>query len=162
MLKRIEKRGRVFPICEDFSFAPEDFQGKVVFRAVHVDAQYGCVGGDIELSGTITAQLELICARCLEPFIKDVICPLEERFSHEASDDALPISAADTIEIDRCICNSILMSLELLRICTPQCKGLCPRLRSKQKSGIVLVQSEQAGKDNPFSVLQGLLNNEEV
>ena len=94
----MKNEGELFPICEDFSFAPEDFQGKVVFRAVHVDAQYGCVGGDIELSGTITAQLELICARCLEPFIKDVICPLEERFSHEESDDALPISAADTIE----------------------------------------------------------------
>lgn len=158
----LKNEGELFPICEDFSFTPEDFQGKVVFRAVHVDAQYGCVGGDIELSGTITAQLELICARCLEPFIKDVICPLEERFSHEASDDVLPISAADTIEIDRCICNSILMSLELLRICTPQCKGLCPVCGVNRNQVSCSCSQSKPEKDNPFSVLQGLLNNEEV
>ena len=71
-------------------------------------------------------------------------------------------SAADTIEIDRCICNSILMSLELLRICTPQCKGLCPVCGVNRNQVSCSCSQSKPEKDNPFSVLQGLLNNEEV
>ena len=77
----LKNPGDSFPLAAELSFPPEDFQGEVVFSSVHLDASYCCIGGNIELKGTVSARLELICSRCLESFVQDVECPVEECFS---------------------------------------------------------------------------------
>lgn len=158
----LKNPGDSFPLSAELSFPPEDFQGEVVFSSVHLDASYCSIGGNIELKGTVSARLELICSRCLESFVQDVECPVEECFSHQPVDDMLAISASDTIDIDICIRNSILMSLELLRVCSPHCKGLCPVCGVNRNEVSCTCGAEEAARDNPFSVLHELLNNEEV
>lgn len=159
----LKNPGEVFELECDVEFPEEDFQGRVIYnRAAHFVGSFASIGGNIELKGEVNASLKLVCSRCLEEFDQDVSCNVDECFAHEPTDDMLPISAADTVDVGECIHSSILMSLELLRICSPECKGLCPVCGVNRNEVSCSCSQSKPEKDNPFAVLQGLLDNEEV
>ncbi len=159
----LKNPGDVFQLKCELNFPEEDFQGKVIYTApASFNGTYCAIGGNIELKGTAKATLELICSRCLESFTQNVECIVDECFSHQPTDDMLPITAADTVDIGQCVHSSILMSLELLRICSPNCKGLCPVCGVNRNEVSCSCSQSEPRKDNPFAALQGLLDNEEV
>lgn len=159
----LKNQGELFPLDIDLELPTVDYQGQVVFLSpVRVRAAYCCMEDNIELRGEVQARLGLICARCNQTFERDMVAELDEHFSHQSTDDMQPISANDTIELDICVQNSILMSLELLRICRPDCKGLCPVCGINRNEALCSCSQSKPEKDNPFAALQGLLNDEEV
>ena len=159
----LKNPGELFSLETEIAFPDEDFQGKVVFtRPVKFSGSYCCIGDSIQIKGQADAQLELICVRCLESFTQDISCTVDEYFSHQPDDDTGLISATDTVDVGECVHSSILMSLELLRICSPQCKGLCPVCGVNRNEVSCSCSQSKPEKDNPFAVLQGLLDNEEV
>ena len=159
----LKNPGEVFPLEVSLTFPEEDFQGTVIYNEPAVfKGSYCCIGGNIQLNGEVTASLTLVCSRCLEDFVQPVACQVEEVFSHQPTDDMLPITAADTVDVGECVHSSILMSLELLRICSPECKGLCPVCGVNRNEVSCSCSQSEPQKDNPFAALQGLLDNEEV
>lgn len=97
------------------------------------------VGGKAHIRGTITSDISLNCARCLEPVAKHIKVLFDDVFldASEAPDadelevgvdelDESPVEAGkiDIVEVLR---EQILLALPDRVFCTEDCKGLCPK-----------------------------------
>ena len=94
---------------------------------------------DIRLRGKLSAQLELQCARCLEPVSQDVKREFELLYrplGADAGRDELSVTDAeaeigyyqgDGILLEDVLREQVLLALPLKVTCREECKGLCPQ-----------------------------------
>jgi|SRR5579872_899848 len=94
---------------------------------------------DIRLRGKLSAQLELQCARCLEPVPQDVKREFELLYrplGADAGRDELSVTDAeaeigyyqgDGILLEDVLREQVLLALPLKVTCREDCKGLCPQ-----------------------------------
>ncbi len=97
------------------------------------------VSGEIIFQGSISADLQLTCARCLKKYSwrleKDVI----ESFGHasgyskrnSADEEELwtdeQIISGEEIDFQPLVVETIVLNLPLKNLCSPDCQGLCPK-----------------------------------
>ncbi len=92
---------------------------------------------DIRLRGRLTAGLELLCARCVEPVPQDIVREFELLYrplGADAGRDELSVTAAeaeigyyqgDGILLEDVLREQVLLALPLKVTCREDCKGLC-------------------------------------
>lgn len=93
---------------------------------------------EIRVRGELRGQLELECARCLEPLVWTVFCRLDVFYrpmKEIAREEEVSISEAETelgfyegggIELADVVLDQIVMELPMRSVCRAECKGLCP------------------------------------
>jgi uncharacterized protein len=117
------------------------------------------------------AVLDLNCARCVEPFELPVDISFDDEYQPlidiatglpsdtPRSDAAFSISQNHTIDLGEAIRQHLLLSVELIPLCSRDCRGLCPTC------GVNLNQQActcpPAEEPSPFAVLQGLFGGSE-
>jgi uncharacterized protein len=93
---------------------------------------------DIRLVGHLSTQVELHCARCLEPVEHDVSESFDLLYRPQGVDarrDEASISRAETeigyyqgegVLLEDVLKEQILLALPVKQVCSTECKGLCP------------------------------------
>lgn len=127
----LARNGRKKEIKLSFEFEPVEFEGDQIkaVSMVDVDGVVTSDGDVLVLNANIKTQLELQCARCLDTFIYPIDIDIEERFTKNKElqdDDDLIFVMGDTLDITQIAENSIISTLPIKRLCTEDCKGLCP------------------------------------
>jgi uncharacterized protein len=85
---------------------------------IHVKVSAQVVGGTLVVHGRLTTTAVLECNRCLRKF--DYGVRVEDyRF-------ALQVKGDETIDLTPSVREDIILSLPMKRLCSPECKGLCP------------------------------------
>jgi uncharacterized protein len=92
------------------------------------------------LVGTVHAELELECSRCLEPFALTVDAPFDLRYlpapavtavaqEREVPDEDLDLSfyRDDHIDLNELLREQFYLALPMKPLCREECRGLCPR-----------------------------------
>lgn len=109
---------------------------------VHVSGRLSAAGdGRFYLSGRLDGSVDMECRRCLGPAKVDVAGELHVLFTEvgnedEDDPDVYPISTrADTLDLRPAIREQWLLEVPSLALCTPDCKGLCPRCGADLNSG---------------------------
>lgn len=113
------------------------------------------------------AVMDLTCARCLEPFESPAQISFEEEYqplidiatglpsTTPRSDTAFTISERHTIDLREGLRQHLLLTVEIVPLHSPECKGLCPTC------GVNLNQEQcqcpPQEEPSPFAALQGLL-----
>lgn len=118
------------------------------------------------------ATLDLTCARCLESFRLPVDVSFEDEYQpvidiHSGlpstaprSDTAFTISPNHTIDLAEALRQQLLLTVEIIPVCRPDCKGLCATCGANLNLGpCVCPPSEEP---SPFAALQGLLVDSEI
>ena len=94
---------------------------------------------DLRLRGKLSTQLELPCARCLEPVAQDIKREFELLYRPQGSDagrDELSVTDAeaeigyyqgDGLMLEDVLREQVLLALPLKVTCREDCKGLCPQ-----------------------------------
>lgn len=93
------------------------------------------------VAGTVTAQVEMPCCRCLESTVLSVSGPFRYTFAPPPAEsrEELELSAedldyayyeGDAIELDDILFEQILLQIPIKPLCGESCKGLCPRCGS--------------------------------
>jgi uncharacterized protein len=115
----------------------------------------------------ITARLQLICARCIDPFETTSTIIFDEEFqpvidivsglpvSAPQNDTASMISSNHVVDLSEAIRQNLLLSMEIIPLCTPNCRGLCPNCGANRNQETC--DCPPAEQNSPFAVLQGLL-----
>jgi uncharacterized protein len=93
----------------------------------------------ILVRGSVGAALRRTCARCLEPFVEEVVVDVAEEFlpsvdpssgaalAAPADDEqVLPIDAHHDIDLTVVLHDELLLTEPLTPLCRPDCAGLCP------------------------------------
>jgi len=93
---------------------------------------------DIRLKGDLSPELELPCARCLEPVRQEVARKFDLLYRPQGSDaraEELSVTDAeaeigyyrgDGIELDDVLREQVLLAVPFKVLCREDCKGLCP------------------------------------
>ena len=94
-------------------------------------------GNEVELSGELTAIIEIPCGRCLQPARLPIHSEFAERFvptvswrgeeQHELHEADLNLAVFDgeAIDLDDLVREEILLALPGHVLCSEDCKGLC-------------------------------------
>jgi len=94
--------------------------------------------GEVRVRGRFTAEIQLPCARCLEPVRVPLAAELDQFYrSHkdhrltgeielQEKDTEIAFYFGDFIEVSDIIREQVLLGLPMKPICREDCKGLCP------------------------------------
>ena len=124
-------------------------------------------GEEVRLAGNLKATVEMNCDRCLKP----VTMPVDQSFDllylppektseeKELGDDDLSIAFYhdQVIDIDDLVCEQVELALPMSRLCSEECRGLCPECGANLNEGDCLCSSEQV--DMRWSALKELKSN---
>lgn len=144
-----------------------------------IDLEDACVSqirGQVKLTltnfgiiatGRAEGNLRLACARCLESFDTIVPVSFEEEYqpvidiatglpsSAPRSDSAFVITRNHTIDITEALRQDFVLAVEIIPVCRPDCRGLCPNCGANRNLETCKCPPDEA--ISPFSVLSGLL-----
>jgi len=105
---------------------------------IDLDVSLTKMGDEFLVRGRISTQADLVCDRCAEPYVADiqdemmVLYTLSSKLIPEDEDkqyDEVHRIDPGLMEIDLSedIRQTLIVALPLKRLCSPDCKGLCPR-----------------------------------
>jgi uncharacterized protein len=98
----------------------------------------------ILVQGKLTAEVELICSRCLNAFLCSISFPVGEEFlpaidvssglplSLPQDSDGFTIDSKHMLDLGKLICQYVLLNLPMKPLCRPDCAGI-PHLTSPLK-----------------------------
>jgi len=84
------------------------------------------------LTGTLKADVEFVCARCLKRFTAHMEIPFAETFAPEEmapeldEDSDIHLLESDEIKLDEWLQEDFLLAVPAFPLCAEDCKGLCP------------------------------------
>ena len=128
-LELSESRKRFRIEAEDCSLA----------RDIDLDGHLSRVGREAFFKGRVKTSLHLTCSRCLEPFQMEVDAEVSACFlpqPAQAPGEEMELNPADieveyytenNIDLSQPVYDQILLTLPFVRLCRPDCRGLCPR-----------------------------------
>lgn len=147
-----------------------DLDGSVA-RDITGQVKFTLTGFGILAAGSAHGTLDLVCARCLEPFQAPADVSFEEEFQPQIdistglpsalprNDNAFDISSSHTIDLSEALRQHFILAVELVPVCREDCQGLCPTCGVNRN--MEECQCSPVEEENPFSVLQGLLAESE-
>ncbi len=121
---------------------------------------------DIHVAGEFSATLELLCARCLEPVVREVQRSFDLLYRPQGSDaghDELSVTQAeadigyytgDGVLLEDVLREQVLLAVPLKVVCNEECKGLCPRCGKNLNQGACACPAPEA--DERWSALKDL------
>ncbi len=117
---------------------PNDPKGFCLARPLNVDLEIHKKPDHLEVTGTIAGKLTLTCDRCLDEYPSDLwrtvrvllfresLGPKEEEVELEPDELDYEFFDGEILEVDRMIAEEIFLELPIRRLCSEQCRGLCP------------------------------------
>lgn len=114
----------------------------------------------LDVSGTIETVMEYQCDRCLEKYAKEVKISFAENFQESDTSSAEhPDSSCfegNEIELGELIRENILLVQPLKKLCSEECKGLCPQCGTNLN--IAKCSCERESIDPRLAALQQFLH----
>lgn len=122
--KSAKKELHVSVKMDNFHYGSEEIK---VLKPILLDGLLYMTDSILNLDACISADLELICSRCLQPFTYHYDGELNEKFTlnSDNKDDDVIFMDGDSLNITEIIENNIIMSLPIKHLCSEDCKGLC-------------------------------------
>ncbi len=156
---------------EAFDFGPDVRQRgnlRAQGRAQLIEEHHGHKQSldDIHVAGDLATTLELLCARCLEPVVRDVSKSFDLLYRPQGSDaghEELSVTQAeaeigyytgDGVLLEDVLREQVLLAMPLKTVCREECKGLCPRCGKNLNQGACAC-AEPAG-DERWAALKDL------
>jgi uncharacterized protein len=86
--------------------------------------------GTTIVTGTLTADLELVCSKCLRTAEEQVLLPITEMFTLQRGiaelDEDIHLVKEEIIDLTPYLHETFVVHLPLAAVCSEECKGLCP------------------------------------
>jgi uncharacterized protein len=93
---------------------------------IHVELRLTALNDGIDVDGTVSAPWATVCRRCLAPLEGTATGHVDELYQVELLDpDAFQIEDGQ-LDLAPLVRETILLELDLERICRDDCAGLCP------------------------------------
>ena len=95
-----------------------------------IDVMAESVIEGVLITGTVDAQLQGSCSRCLDPVTEPLTIDVQELFQYDDGDDdehdeELPTFDGDLIDLEPTIRDAVVLALPLAPVCDEDCQGLC-------------------------------------
>ena len=158
----VMSEGEVFSAEFDGTLADIEYMGEH-YRfdgGVHVAVDYWFDSGEVTVRGRLSARLIAQCSRCLKEILYPVDLEFIEHYKERGEDGEYPFSGEE-IDLDRMLCDNVVMNLPGKLLCSEDCKGLCSVCGQDLNSGLCGC-GDKIDETNPFYSLSKLYDDEEV
>jgi uncharacterized protein len=117
----------------------EYVESDIIRSPVRINLRVEKVGTEVMISGSLAAETDLQCSRCLNNFHNVLTVPvnvvyhpvdeLREEEHHEVAADELDMDfyTGDELDIQTLINEQIVLALPMKPLCSDTCKGICPQ-----------------------------------
>jgi uncharacterized protein len=123
-------------------------------------------GQGININGSLKAELEFQCSRCLKTFRKELDIPMDLSYHpvdemsterHELKNDEMDFGFYTGTELDlqEVLKEQILLNRQLKPLCDYNCKGICPKCGTDLNTGKCFCEKREI--DPRLEVLKSLL-----
>ena len=160
--------GSAMSVSCEADMSDVDLYGETVFSSpVFLSGEVRNRAGLVTFEGSVRAVGQVSCARCLEPAEVERDIPLSFTLTEELQsadvEDYLYVGGDHLLDLHDVVRDELILSLDMVTLCKPDCKGLCPVCGKNRNTDLCTCQ-KVIGKPNPFSALSSLFdqNNEEV
>ncbi|MFH1263547.1 MAG: DUF177 domain-containing protein [Pseudomonadota bacterium] len=127
---------QIVPSVMGKATAEKDDLPTVFDLPVDCDLHLEMMGSDVFVTGDSRTTIHPLCARCGEPFAREMkvdtslTCRPEERKvpgtdSYQESEDGLVYFRRDELDLDEIIREQVLLALPMKYLCEENCRGLC-------------------------------------
>lgn len=101
-----------------------------------IDVMAESVIEGVLITGTVDAQLQGSCSRCLDPVTEPLTIDVQELFQYDDGDDdeqdeELPKFDGELIDLEPTIRDAVVLALPLAPVCDEDCQGLCSECGTK-------------------------------
>lgn len=122
--------GVVRPFMFQMDLSSLDFGGvHPIDQPVSVAGQVRNMAGALLLEGKVSTTLHLTCDRCMKPFAKDMVIPIETllatELADEASDSEIILLDGDEVDLDEVAATAFVLAMDIKNLCSEDCKGIC-------------------------------------
>jgi len=125
-----------------------------------VRADYFFDGEGIVVTGSLQAEAQVHCARCLKPLQYCIETAFTETYRKHPEEGEYAFTG-ETIDLTGMLEDNIVLSLPQRHLCSEDCKGLCARCGVDLNTGQCECKDE-IDESNPFYGLSKLNQDEEV
>lgn len=156
--------GQTYPLEATTSLPEMEVVGDPVkFEDIVVKGEVIGSEDSVNVAATITAVAHSRCSRCLEPMTMPVTATVNENFvrTPDPEDPDQYELVGHQIDLDPLVSDALLLEIPIRFLCSEDCKGLCP-VCGVNRNLVSCTCHEGVDKENPFSALKSMLNNEEV
>lgn len=98
-----------------------------------IDVRLESVTEGVLVTGTVTAPLDGVCGRCLDPITDELVVDVMELFAYPDSatdetsgEDEIHRIENDLLDLEPVLRDSVVLGLPWTPLCRPDCAGLCP------------------------------------
>ncbi len=123
-------------------------------------------GSTVQVKGLASGQYRTLCSRCAEDVSKSLSIPIElilkptsgrARKGEEEEDLAIGYYHDDEIDCAAFSEEFLVLNLPYVTLCSDACRGLCQQCGTNLNRGTCDCKKSEV-RDNPFSVLKGLVH----
>ena len=124
-------------------------------RAIGADFLLESVVEGVLVSGSVSGQMTLTCARCLKTFDTGFDLTVHELFSPEATeeDDEYPV-VEGFLNLEPMIRDAVVPAMPFAPLCRPDCRGLCERCGGDRNFGECVCPPEIDSRWAPLASLR--------
>ncbi len=161
LLSVLNYDGKKMSLSEDVSISATNNDSFNVLAPVHFEGYVVNIGGTIELHGSASATISLVCDRCTEEFESSLNFEINESYKKDDGfttvdeDSDIILLEGSVIDLDELLYMGIILNLPSKSLCSEECKGLCPVCGKNLNHGECDCENENT--DPRFDILDKLL-----
>lgn len=132
LLPIVNADGKRLEVDTELDFSGNGEQSVLFLSPVSVKGEFVNVGGSIELNAKACAKVSYSCDRCCENFDAELEFEIDELLKKESSreeGDGNPdviYFTGNAVDLDEIVEKALFMNLPSKRLCSDECKGICP------------------------------------
>ena len=122
----LRQPGAVRDVTLDIAAAPLEAEHERLVGELHVDLRLTARNDSIDVDGTVSANWESACRRCLREVSGTAVGAVDERYQIELLDPDAYLIEDGQLDLVPLVRESMLLELESEVLCRDDCAGLCP------------------------------------
>jgi len=138
---------------------------------LHAVLNIRTIGSEVVLNGMLEGEVELVCSRCLNAYTLRVrpqinvvyepseVINKEEHYKLKSDELDTGFYKNDTLDTDEVLVEQLLLSLPMKPLCSPECKGICPKCGADLN--VLSCNCDVSEIDTRMKVLEQLLKKKE-
>ncbi len=161
LLSVLNYDGKKLSLSEDVSISAATGDSFSLLTPVHFEGYVVNIGGTIELHGSASATVSLVCDRCTEEFEYPLTFEINESYKKDDGytqvdeDSDIILLEGSVIDLDELLYMGVILNLPSKSLCSEDCKGLCLVCGTNLNHGECSCENENT--DPRFDILDKLL-----
>lgn len=164
VFQALRNPGEIFTFKMEGEIPSQDVLGEQVSfdRVELVGTYHASPNQEIEVTGSLKTKAHSRCAKCLEKASEEVTSSFHEVFSPTGDPEDLDVFLyrGNEIDLHRLMFTTAVLALPIRFLCKEDCKGLCLKCGGDLNKQACTCK-KHVNQNNPFSVLEQLLNQDE-